>query len=89
MDLVPGILNLKMTARDQRLTQSLSKMLIGRVLTVFSLRPAREDFLGNLVVSTYYKDSAPVRIPRPSFFFRGQRVRVFDTLQHSRGVSEG
>ena len=45
------------------LTQSLSKMLLGRVLTVFSLRPAREDFLGNLVVSTYYKDSAPVRIP--------------------------
>src|SRR5437660_8622904 len=44
-------------------------MLLGRVLTVFSLMPAREDFLGNLVFSTYYKDSSPVRIPSRVFSF--------------------
>ena len=44
-------------------------MLLGRVLTVFSLMPAREDFLGNLVFSSYYKDASPVRIASRVFSF--------------------
>src|SRR5213082_3439285 len=67
MDLVPGILNLKMTARDQRLTQSLSKMLIGRVLTVFSLMPARR-------ISCVILSSAPTTKTR---LLSGYRCRVF------------
>ena len=58
-------------------------MLLGCVLTVFSLMPAREDFLGNLVFSTYYKDASPVRIASRVFSFVDRRVRVFDTLQDS------